>query len=165
MKFVGIIGHGERKLGKKVRDAMKEHMKKRLKDFLKEDRVTVVSGHSPLAGVDWMAEEVAREMSLPLVIYAPKEMSWSGTGGFKERNLSIVRESDIVLVYLVNELPPNFQGMRFDSCYHCEKWGDYPPHIKSGACWTAFKAIQMGKEAVWYCFSQEGKMCSSIRRR
>jgi hypothetical protein len=35
-------------------------------------------------------------------------------------------------------LPDSYRGRRFDGCYHCLTRN--PPHIKSGGCWTAWRA-------------------------
>ena len=99
---------------------------------------TVVSGHSPMGGVDIWAEEVAAELGLATIIHAPKVNRWDAPGGFKDRNLAIARDSDLVLVVVVRELPPGFSGMKFSrGCYHCK--GRNPEHVKSGGCWTAWK--------------------------
>lgn len=100
----------------------------------------VVSGHSPMGGVDIYAEEIALESLIPTMIFGPTRNDWSGPGGFKERNLRIAQESDLVLVVVVEELPPGYKGMVFKDCYHCK--GRNPPHIKSGGCWTAWKATR-----------------------
>lgn len=102
-----------------------------------------------MSGVDIWAEEVAAELGLPTSIHAPTRLTWSGPGGFMERNLRIAHESDAVLVVVVDHLPPGYAGMRFDDCYHCK--GRNPLHIKSGGCWTAWKS----KRGIWRIISRQ----------
>lgn len=120
----------------------------------------VVSGRCPLGGIDVWAEDIALDMGLKTLIYAPKVFQWSGTGGYRERNLKIARASDLVLVMTVDQLPDTFKGLKFSGCYHCRPH-DYmcggqkiEPHVKSGACWTAWQAVKMGKKAVWQVIPQ-----------
>ncbi len=56
----------------------------------------------------------------------------------KERNLAIARDSDRVVVVVPAKLPPGFTGRVFPYCYHCKDRN--PEHIKSGGCWTAWRA-------------------------
>jgi hypothetical protein len=98
---------------------------------------TLVSGHCPLGGVDIFAEEIAAELGLRMVVHAPRTLSWGGPGGYKARNLAIARDSDLVLMVALRELPRGFRGMEFEDCYHCK--GRNPPHVKSGGCWTAWR--------------------------
>jgi hypothetical protein len=107
-----------------------------------------VSGACHLGGVDaWVAED-GRALGLEVVEYAPTVRRWSGPGGYRERNLKIASDSDVVHVVVVRELPPRYAGMRFDGCYHC---GDRNPlHVKSGGCWTAWRAAKLGKVARWH---------------
>jgi hypothetical protein len=91
-----------------------------------------------MGGVDIYAEEIAAELKIPALIHAPKVNAWGVPGGYKDRNLRIARDSDKVLVVVVRDLPSGFRGRRFVGCYHC---GDRnPEHVKSGGCWTAWKA-------------------------
>lgn len=110
----------------------------------------VVSGHSPLGGVDIWAEEIATALSVPAIIHAPKVQVWAGRGGYKARNLAIARSSDIVVVVVADRLPDGYAGKRFGHCYHCAMLGrSSRDHVKSGACWTAAKALKAGKPARW----------------
>jgi hypothetical protein len=97
----------------------------------------LVSGHCPLGGVDIFAEEEAAFMGLRMVVHAPRTLSWGGPGGYKARNMAIARDSDLVLMVALRELPHGFRGMEFEDCYHCK--GRNPPHVKSGGCWTAWR--------------------------
>lgn len=104
----------------------------------------VISGHSPLGGIDWWAIEEAELRGIPTREYPPAENTWEG--GFKPRNLQIARESDIVVCIAVKALPETYTGRRFPrGCYHCGT----PPtdHVKSGGCWTVKEAKKLGKRA------------------
>lgn len=91
----------------------------------------VVSGRSPLGGVDIWAEEEAAFLEVPTLIFPPKTNNWHD--GYKPRNLAIAGNSDKVAVILADKYPPDYRGMRFNFCYHCNT----AEHIKSGGCWTA----------------------------
>lgn len=131
---LGIVGHEKAKFTDEtfkeafcaIGDAIERH-----------GATTIVSGRSPLGGVDIWAEDAAAELGLPTIIHAPKIRRWAGPGGFQERNLAIARDSDLVLCIVVRELPEGYEGMRFPECYHCKDRN--PPHVKSGGCWTAWR--------------------------
>jgi hypothetical protein len=104
----------------------------------------VISGHSPLGGIDWWAIEEANALGVPTREYEPRVMAWAAPGGFRTRNLKIALDSDIVACITLKELPPGYTGMRFpEGCYHCKT----PPedHVKSGGCWTLKQARRQGK--------------------
>ena len=109
-----------------------------------EDLV-VVSGDCPLGGVDKWAEDVAIANKITTDIKSPKQHKWDAEYGFKQRNLDIAKDSDIIYVILSDSFPFDFKKKKFTYCYHC-KTSD---HIKSGACWTAHQAIKLGKKAEW----------------
>lgn len=105
---------------------------------------TVISGRCPLGGIDIWAIEEGRRIGIPedrLIEFAPTRHTWSGAGGYMDRNLKIAKASDRVICITVRTLPPGYTGMRFALCYHCQT----SDHVKSGGCWTAKKARQMGK--------------------
>lgn len=99
----------------------------------------VVSGGCHLGGIDIWAKEEAVQMGLQVIEHLPKNRSWSG--GYKPRNLLIAQDSDRVICITVRGLPPEYRGMVFDYCYHCNT----AKHVKSGGCWTVKQAIKMGK--------------------
>lgn len=136
---IGIVGHEQNKFTRDGRQKARDI----IFDLTKE-HCTVISGHCHLGGVDIWAEEIAQARGRPLVIHAPTILKWDG--GYKQRNLKIAEDSDIVHVIVVREYPENWTGYRCKECYHCRS----ARHVKSGACWTAWKAIAMGKEAVWH---------------
>lgn len=100
----------------------------------------VISGACPLGGIDEWAIQEALGVGCGTRNFPPKVKNWSF--GYKPRNIQIAEASDIVVCITVKELPPDYDGMRFDLCYHC-KTGD---HIKSGGCWTVkYAREKLGK--------------------
>lgn len=102
---------------------------------------TVVSGECHLGGIDIWAKEMAMACGMPYIGCPPAKLTWEG--GYKQRNLKIVRESDSVICITVKDYHKGYTGMRFPYCYHCGN--RYPPHVKSGGCWTMWKAHDLGK--------------------
>jgi hypothetical protein len=100
----------------------------------------MVSGHSPVGGIDIWAEEEALALGVALDLKVPTTHSWDPPGGYgyKARNLDIARSSDVVHVIVVDEYPDSYRGRRFPLCYHCGT----SDHIKSGGCWTGKKATR-----------------------
>lgn len=139
---VGIVGHGADKFtgqGEKIARKMIRHI------LTSTGATVMVSGHSPMGGVDIWAEEEAENLGVRLDLKIPKIMQWdppNGGYGFKARNLDIARDSHEVHVIVVDKLPPGYTGRVFGGCYHCHT----DEHVKSGACWTGHKA----HVAVWH---------------
>jgi len=114
----------------------------------------VVSGHSPLGGIDWWAIEEAKQLDIPTLEFPPipvrGRMSWLLS--FKPRNLRIATASDMVICITVKQLPVGYTGRRFGSCYHCQRYAPHfggsatIEHVKSGGCWTMWQAAHMGKQ-------------------
>lgn len=100
----------------------------------------VISGACHLGGIDKWAVEEAEKLKVGFMEFRPKTLQWEG--GYKDRNLKIARNSDIVVCITVKELPKSYQGMRFKLCYHCGT----TDHVKSGGCWTVKQAKKMGKQ-------------------
>lgn len=171
----GIVGHEKLKFTPKGEAAARAVIRHILSPEYASDRTPVlVSGHSPLGGIDIWAEEEAEALGLKKLIYAPANFSWDG--GYKARNIKIATHSDIVHVIVVTSYPATYTGMRFDICYHCAKaalhqeiqsntpalFDFLPPmgrntvtpnatnHIKSGGCWTAWHGYKLGKQARWH---------------
>jgi len=101
----------------------------------------VVSGECHLGGIDIYAKDLALDYNIGYIGYPPKTLKWEG--GYKQRNLQIAENSDIVYCLTINKFPENYKGMRFPTCYHCKELE--PPHIKSGGCWTTKQARKLGK--------------------
>lgn len=140
---LGIVGHAQEKFTPSTEIAARKLIQLAVAELKPE---AIVSGHSPMGGVDWYAEDEARSCSIPMLVFEPKVKQWDPPGayGFKARNLDIARHSDIVLVVVVKELPEGFRGKTFGlGCYHCRD--RTPPHVKSGGCWTAWRC----KDRMW----------------
>ncbi len=139
--IVGIVGSEEAKFTEYGRQNALHYIKDIICAY---DTKEVVSGGCHLGGIDIWAEEIAKENNKQTTIYYPYGLYWTE---YKKRNILIAERSDIVFCITVDKLPTNYDGMTFDNCYHCEKNTviPYPPHVKSGGCWTMYKAIELGK--------------------
>ena len=142
---VGIVGHAS----DKFTTLGMYHAHQAILDIFHNkhanDNIIVVSGDCPLGGVDKWAEYLAFKAGIPIDIKSPKQHRWDGEYGFKQRNLDIAKDSDIIYVILSDSFPPEYNKKKFPYCYHCKT----DAHIKSGGCWTAHQAIKMGKKAEW----------------
>lgn len=162
---IGIIGHGEDKFSAKGKKDAKELITNILIDFslncLKSKKIEpiyFVSGHSPVGGIDIYGEEEAKRLGFLLDLKIPKQNIWDAEYGFKQRNLDIARDSDILHVILVDKYPKDYRGRIFSVCYHCLKSKipeTMPIHVKSGACWTASEARKLGKEVMYHIIKNE----------
>lgn len=148
---VGIVGHGADKftpLGEK-------RARERIRRILSSEGASVmISGHSPVGGIDIWAEEEATALGIPLDLKVPEINQWDPPGGygFMARNLDIAQTSDVVHVIVVDKLPPRYRGRTFECCYHCARARFNPHnHVKSGACWTGHHAAV----ARWYIVRNE----------
>ena len=145
MTSIGIVGSEAAKFTPDTEQQARDYI--RAMFFLMREIDLVISGHSPLGGIDWWAIEEATRIGLDTREYPAGVHQWEsvkGVDGFKARNLKIARNSDIVVCITVKQLPPDYRGMEFpNGCYHCHT----PPehHIKSGGCWTMKEAARMGK--------------------
>lgn len=140
--ILGIVGHGSGKFTPESEAVALVAIGTAIGRY-KPD--TICSGHSPYGGIDIWAEEAAGVLGLKTLIFAPKVRKWDAPGGFRERNLQIAAASDVVVCIVVKDFPPGYRWAkeRQDTCYHCLDRN--PPHVKSGGCWTAWKA----KERAW----------------
>ena len=134
---LGIVGHAAEKFTAET-EAKARQAIQQLFTYTKPN--LVISGRSPMGGIDVWAIEEAKLAGIDTKEYAPRQHTWDGEYGFKARNLDIAHNSDLVVVIVVGELPPGYHGMQFKDCYHCR--GRTEPHIKSGGCWTAWKAAR-----------------------
>lgn len=147
---IGIVGHEAAKFSPQAEAHAKAWMRALLKFAqCNHGPVTVVSGGCHLGGVDIWAEEAANALGLEKRIHLPGRRRWSG--GYRERNIRIAEDSEIVFCLVVDEYPSGYRGMRFDGCYHC----DTANHVKSGGCWTARYALKLGKKAKWLVIPQQ----------
>lgn len=124
-----------------------------IRGILADPESVMVSGHCHLGGIDIWAEEIAEELKRPQIIHIPTNRRWR-PHGFEERNLLIARDSKVVHNIVVAGYPEAYHGMVFDGCYHCNTMD----HVKSGGCWTAWKAVGKGKEAILYIIHSDGSV-------
>ena len=138
---LGIVGHEAAKFTPTTEARAREIIENYLSwQVNPEDNVDlVVSGACHLGGIDKWAIEQAAHDAIPYIEFPPAIFKWEG--GYKQRNIKIAEESDKVICIVVKELPPEYDGMRFRWCYHCQT----DSHIKSGGCWTARYAGKLGK--------------------
>lgn len=142
---VGIIGSGQDKFTPPQVEQVRDLIRRLL---LSIPGAVVVSGHSPVGGVDIWAEAIGNELGFPLDLKVPRQHSWGGEYGYRARNLDIAQSSDEVHVIVAESYPAGYNGRKFRGCYHCH--GLRPPHVKSGACWTAIQAERLGRRTVWH---------------
>lgn len=129
MKRIAIVGTS--KLTGKEVDAAKEIIEDIIKtnsDFM------IISGGA--TGIDFVAEQKAKDFAIKTLIYAPKEQSWEF---FKKRNLKIAIECD--------ELYCISTKVKTKQCYHHDNPQD---HERTGGCYTMQKALKMGKKVRFF---------------
>jgi hypothetical protein len=147
-KYIGIIGHGADKFTYKTEQMARATIAHILRESLRNlpigEKLIFISGHSPVGGIDIWGEEIAKDCGFKLDLKIPKQHKWDAEYGYKQRNIDIAKSSDEVHVILVDKYPPNYKGMRFGSCYHCNTFD----HVKSGACWTGKQAKKLGKKVI-----------------
>ena len=158
MYKIAIVGHGKDKFtdesARKARELITRILSR--ENHPHKGKICLVSGHSPVGGIDIWAEEVAKELEIEMDIKSPRQHSWDGEYGYKARNIDIATSCDECHIILVNTLPQNYNGMRFNNCYHCAKHADasIPNHVKSGGCWTGWQAYSRNKECTWHIIKQ-----------
>lgn len=134
---VGIVGSEAAKFTPETEEEARAEIRR-----LIQEATRVVSGECHLGGVDIWAREEAEAAGIPFDPFPPKRLTWEG--GYKQRNLLIAENSDIVACITVKALPATYTGMRFPSgCYHCGTPAEH--HVKSGGCWTMKQARHAGK--------------------
>lgn len=157
---LAIVGSEERKFTASTKRAAIEAITTVIQ--AQETTPVIVSGRCPENGVDIWAEEIADALKIPKLIFAPEVHTWDGRGqiGYKQRNIQIATAADIVCAIVVSSLPPGYPPEPWNRkpCYHCMRRPPYMAnangytsrHIKSGACWTAWYAIEkLNKKGVW----------------
>ena len=159
---VGIVGHG----GEKFNHAQYKKAMQIIAEICDRSEVEVlVSGASPLGGIDIWAQHYAEEQGILTDIKEPMQKSWEGGYGYRARNMDIAKTSDVVHVIVMEGYNPTFSGRRFEICYHCTRYGDHPLHIKSGGCWTGWKAFDMGKKVVWHIIKMDLEVIQWVPKR
>lgn len=141
---VGLVGNGSDKFTELGEQRARELIRKILRAH-KAD--VMVSGHSPVGGIDIWAEEEAIALGVALDLKIPEVLSWNPPGkyGYKARNLDIARQSNILYVIVADVYPDEYTGRRFRMCYHHRRGQGLPlvtptNHVKSGGCWTGTKS-------------------------
>lgn len=137
---VGIVGHAAEKFCAETEVQARQI----IRTLLEQPNTVLVSGGCHMGGVDIYSEEIADELGLEKIIHLPKTRRWDG--GYKQRNLRIVSDSDKLHVIVVSKYPEDYRGMVFKHCYHCQS----ADHIKSGGCWTGVQASKAGKSVQWH---------------
>lgn len=138
---IGIVGNGSDKFTEKGEAEAREAIRRIL-----QGASFMVSGHSPVGGIDIWAEEEAKALGIPLDLKVPEINQWDPPGGYgyKARNLDIAKHSNVVVVILADVYPEEYTGRRFKVCYHHRghEYNGITPenHVKSGGCWTGRKA-------------------------
>jgi len=138
--YVGIVGAESAKFTPS-RELKAKSMIERL---LEPQGTILVSGGCHLGGIDIWAEEIADALGRSKVIHYPTVLEWAR--GYKPRNIKIAETSEVVHNITVASYPPDFDGMKFEACYHCIS----KSHVKSGGCWTAKYARTLGKTVYWH---------------
>ena len=157
MANIVIIGHGQDKFTP-VLTVMAQDIIKTLVEKHKGD--IILSGNSPCGGVDlWAMQEGLKHGRYDDAChYAPNHSHWDcgkpDCFGFKARNIKLAEMADFMYIIVVDQLPPNYRGRVYPRCYHCHK--TRPHHIKSGACWTGWKAVAIGKKVVKWLILPNG---------
>jgi hypothetical protein len=147
LSAIGIVGHG--------RDKFTEAGEARARAVIRSLLIgasTMVSGHSPVGGVDIWAEEEAETLGVALDLKIPTTLAWDPSDGygFKARNIAIAESCDEAHVILADTYPPGYRGRRFAACYHCARHRPELGHVKSGGCWTGNYALKLGNPAIWH---------------
>lgn len=147
MRAVGLVGHGS----DKFTSAGEERARALIRSLL-IGADAMVSGHSPVGGIDIWSEVEAKRLGVALDLKIPAVNAWNppGSYGFKARNIDIAMSSTEVHVILVDSYPPGYQGRHFDKCYHCLALRPDLVHVKSGGCWTGNWALRIGTPATWH---------------
>jgi hypothetical protein len=145
---IGIVGSGDDKFTEEGKSRARVLIHLLCKATTTD---TIVSGHSPVGGIDIWAEEIALSHNKKLDLKIPKQHTWNAQYGYKQRNLDIAKDSDEVHVIVVDKYPEHYKGMRFKLCYHCKT----DTHIKSGGCWTGIQAQKLGKKVYWHIIKND----------
>lgn len=151
---MGIVGNGSDKF-----TAYGELKARELIHCLLLGADMLVSGHSPVGGIDIWSEDEARFLGIAMDLKVPLIAAWNPPNGygFKARNLDIARCSDVVHVIVADTYPLDYRGRKWSFCYHCRDSAERDfghNHIKSGGCWTGNHAAN----AVWHIVPNFGKV-------
>ena len=115
---IAIVGAEGRKWNRRQEDEVKAIIREILTGN-PEDTI-MVSGRCPKGGVDIWAEEIAQQLNIKMDIFPPQINQWQ-PHGYKERNIQIAEDCDIMLVIS-------------------------PSHDWNGGRWTGKRAESLGKQ-------------------
>ena len=87
---IAIVGSRTFEDASVIRSAIRRWM------VLAPEGVTIVSGGA--RGADSIGEAIAKELSLPTLIYLPDWARFGKSAGFR-RNMDIVRDADVILAF------------------------------------------------------------------
>lgn len=148
VRRVAIVGHSEDKFTGLTAPLAQQA----IASILDREKASVlVSGGCPLGGVDIWAEKIAVHKGIDTRIFRPDIHKWDPKEGkgFKARNIEIAENCDVLYNVVVRDYPPHYNGKRVCD-YHCEKRvEEVPRHVKSGGCWTAWRAFDLGVPVRW----------------
>ena len=157
--IIGIVGAGADKFTDVGMLVAKVKIKRILLNEYDIFPNILVSGHSPMGGIDIWSEEIADNLHINKDIKAPISQSWNGNYGYKQRNIDIANASKRLFNIVVSDYPSTYTGRKFVDpyhdnapyCYHCNT----TTHVKSGGCWTAIQFEKMHlTEANWVIVKQ-----------
>lgn len=143
---IGIVGHAAEKFDSRTEEIARRLIRRILTPPDEVNNIIMVSGHSPMGGIDIWAEEIADELGIKKDLKIPRQNSWEGEYGFKARNLDIARQSDILCCISVEDYPVGYSGMVFEKCYHHRNTPEVPRHVKGGGCYTAQQALLLAQK-------------------
>ena len=156
---IAIVGHAQDKFCALTEGMAKGAIHTIIQKYLfdgYEEEDFILSGECPMGGVDIWAHEIADYLGFTFVPFKPKQNVWDAEYGFKQRNLDMAQTCDVLYNIVVRNWPKDFTGDKYKD-YHClkhEEMKDHP-HVKSGGCWTAWKAKELGKEVHWIIIDAE----------
>ncbi len=131
---VAIVGTTANLTDNGERD-MRQHITLVLKRYPMD--TIIISGGAK--GVDTTALEVAKGLGFQIQEYKPEKEEWKY---YKKRNLQIANDCDELYCFSVS--------VRKTKCYHHTT---PQKHEKTAGCWTANKAMQMGKPCILIVFT------------
>lgn len=148
-KYIAIVGHAAEKFSDLTEVIAKATISKILSGYSARD--VLISGGCPMGGIDIWAEEIADAKGMGKTIFKPKINQWNPDGyGFKRRNIDIAKSCDILYNIVVRDYPKGYKGKKYFD-YHCaDTEMEDIEHVKSGGCWTAWRAKEhYNKEVHW----------------
>ena len=110
------------------------------------DADCIVSGHSPVGGIDIWAEDIAREAGIALDLKAHNAWNPPAGYGFKARNIDIAAE--LTSSSSSTCCRPATKGCASPAATTAPARQAAPRQM--GGCWTGNYALKLGKPAMWW---------------